>query len=136
MRVHRLFSFLLTAFVGLWLSVVGSVDGLHAQGASKPENPVASDPASIAAGEKLYNDNCAECHGETGKGDGPRGPYSNPTPPDLTDDEWKHGSTDGEIFTVIQNGVQDTDMVSWEKDIPTRQLWDVVNYVKSLGGQK
>jgi mono/diheme cytochrome c family protein len=135
MRVHQLFSFLFATFICVWLSAVGTFERAHAQGA-KPENPVPSDAASIAAGKKLYDKNCAECHGEMGKGDGPRAPYASPKPPNLTDAEWKHGSTDGDIFAVIQKGVKDTDMESFEKDIPARQLWDLVNYVKSLGTTK
>jgi cbb3-type cytochrome c oxidase subunit III len=134
LRIHPLFSLLFAACLGTWLSVVGSFDRLHAQG--KPTNPVPSDAASIAAGKKLYDDNCAECHGESGKGDGPRAPYSNPEPPNLTDAEWKYGSSDGDIFTIIQNGAKDTDMPSFKKDIPEQQTWHVVNYVKSLGGKK
>jgi cbb3-type cytochrome c oxidase subunit III len=133
-RIHLLFSFLLAAFVCAWLSVVGSFALTHAQG--KPNNPVPSDPASIEAGKKLYDKNCVECHGESGKGDGPRAPYSDPKPPDLTDAEWKHGATDGDIFTVIQNGVKDTDMQSFKKEIPEQQAWNVVNYVKSLSAKK
>ncbi len=134
MRLHMTFSFLFAAFLCAWLSVVESYDRAHAQ--AKPTNPVPSDPASIAAGKKLYDKNCVECHGESGKGDGPRAPYSNPSPPNLTDAEWKHGSTDGDIFAVIQNGVKDTDMASFKKEIPEQQAWNVVNYVKSLGAKK
>jgi len=133
-RIHLLFSFPLAAFICAWLSVVGSFDRAHAQ--ATPTNPVPSDPASIAAGKKLYDNNCAECHGESGEGDGPQAPYANPSPPNLTDAEWKNGSTDGDIFAVIQNGVKDTDMASFKKDIPEQQTWHVVNYVKSLSAKK
>jgi mono/diheme cytochrome c family protein len=100
--------------------------------AAKLQNPVAADDTSIAAGKKLYTEHCSECHGETGKGDGPAAEFNDPKPPDLTDAEWKHGSTDGEIYTVIKDGVEGTGMVSFAKKIPARQMWDVVNYVKSL----
>lgn len=133
MRAHLSITVILVAIGALWIAAAGtSARGLMQSDPASIKNPVPSDPASIAAGKKLYDNNCAECHGEAGKGDGPRGPYSNPTPPNLTDAEWKHGSSDGAIFTVIQNGVKDSDMPAFEKDIPARQAWDVVNYVKSL----
>lgn len=137
MRTRQLITFLTVVSVGAWLAAAAThARGLTQVDAATMKNPVASDAASLAAGKKLYDNNCAECHGEAGKGDGPRGPYSTPTPPDLTDAQAKHGAADGQIFTVIQNGVKDTDMPAFAKDIPARQTWDVVNYVKSLAAAK
>jgi mono/diheme cytochrome c family protein len=56
-----------------------------------------------------------------------------PKPGDLTDSDWKHGSSDGEIFTVIRDGVKTTAMKPYGKKLTTHQLWDVVNYVRSIG---
>jgi mono/diheme cytochrome c family protein len=101
--------------------------------AAKLQNPVKPDATSLAAGKKLFTQHCVECHGDAGKGDGPRAEYSTPTPSNLTDSEWKHGASDGEIFEVIQKGVPDTDMMPFATEMPARQIWDVVNYIKSLG---
>jgi mono/diheme cytochrome c family protein len=57
----------------------------------------------------------------------------NPKPPDLTDAEWKHGSTDGEIFTVIRDGVRSTGMKAYGRKMTAHQVWDVVNYLRSIG---
>ena len=65
---------------------------------------MASDAASIAAGKQVFEKNCANCHGKTGVGDGMMGSELNPKPSNLTDADWKHGSNDGEIFTVIKDG--------------------------------
>ena len=35
------------------------------------KNPIASSPAVLAAARAIYLDKCANCHGQTGKGDGP-----------------------------------------------------------------
>jgi cbb3-type cytochrome c oxidase subunit III len=101
--------------------------------AAKLKNPVASSAESIAAGQKLFAKNCASCHGETGKGDGKMGAELNPLPPNLTDADWKHGSSDGEIFTVLRDGVKNTPMKSFKSKMTERELWDTVNYVRSLG---
>jgi mono/diheme cytochrome c family protein len=101
--------------------------------AAKLKNPVAADAMSIAAGEKLYAAQCAGCHGETGTGDGSMGADLNPRPSNLADADWKHGATDGEMFTVIRDGVKNTGMKSARAKLTTHQLWDVVNYVRSLG---
>jgi mono/diheme cytochrome c family protein len=105
----------------------------HHPGAAKIKNPLPATEASIAAGEKLYVRHCSECHGATGKGDGEMGDEMDPKPADLTDAQWKHGSSDGEIFTVIRSGVKSTGMKSFAKKLTTHQTWDIVNYLRTLG---
>ena len=56
--------------------------------------------------QAVYQKQCAGCHGDTGKGDGTMGEELTPKPSNLADADWKHGSTDGEIFTVIRDGVK------------------------------
>jgi mono/diheme cytochrome c family protein len=136
-RIHR------TALLLSILSVSASLPALvlaqqHGAGvhthpeAAKMKNPVAAAPASLAAGKKLYDSQCASCHGTTGKGDGKGGAMLKPKPSDLTDAEWKHGSTDGEIFLVIRDGAKQTGMRGYGSRIPAQDIWNIVNYVKSL----
>ncbi len=105
----------------------------HHPEAARLKNPVASDAASIAAGKQAYDKQCASCHGDKGKGDGAMGEELNPKPPDLTDTDWKHGSTDGEIFTVVRDGVKNTGMKAFGRKLTAHQIWDVVNYLRSIG---
>ena len=67
------------------------------------QEPGRGDAESIAAGQQLYLRKCASCHGRNGEG----GPGNDliPAAPSLLDDSWDHGSTDGEIFDNIKNGV-------------------------------
>ena len=44
-------------------------------------------------------------------------------PPDLTDAQWDHGSTDGEIYTAIRKGVPPTMMAGWEGRISDTEIW-------------
>ena len=104
--------------------------------AAKMTNPVHADATSIAAGKGLYDKQCAGCHGETGKGDGSMGADIDPKPSDLTDTEWKHGSTDGELFLVIRDGAKGTGMKPFAKKLTPHQIWDVINYVRSIGPAK
>jgi mono/diheme cytochrome c family protein len=105
----------------------------HHPKAAALKNAVPASAASIAAGQALYQKQCAGCHGDTAKGDGAMGEELNPRPSNLTDADWKHGSTDGEIFTVIRDGVKSTGMKAYSRKLTTHQLWDVVNYVRSIG---
>lgn len=104
--------------------------------AAKLKNPVKSSSASITAGKGLYDTQCASCHGTTGKGDGKMAAMMNPPKPsDLTDASWKHGSTDGEIFTLIRDGSKGTGMRGYAARMQTEDIWNVVNYLKTLGPQ-
>src|SRR4026207_2504894 len=100
----------------------------------KPPVPPNAEPT--AAGRKIFAKNCASCHGETGKGDGKMGAEMKPPPSNLTDADWKHGSSDGEIFTVVRDGVRTTPMKAFKSKMTEHELWDVVNYVRSLGPTK
>jgi mono/diheme cytochrome c family protein len=102
-------------------------------GAGALKNPVAASPTSIATGKKLYDSQCASCHGTAGKGDGKAGALLKPTPSDLTDSDWKHGQTDNDIFTVIRDGAKQTGMRAYGSRIPTNDIWNLVNYVRTLG---
>ena len=94
-------------------------------------NPVASTPDSLAAGRRTYATLCVRCHGPKGKGDG-GGAGGGGQPSDLTDLEWEHGSTDGEIFVVLRDGTS-VDMEGYGERLSETELWNLVNYLKSLG---
>jgi len=101
--------------------------------AAKLKNPVPASPESIAAGKAAYSKNCRFCHGNEAKGNGPMAPKDS-HPPDLTDAKWDHGSTDGEIFTVISDGPdKDSVMKPYKSKMTEKDIWNVVNYLKSLG---
>src|SRR5262245_7157755 len=72
------------------------------------KNPVEPTPKSIASGKIVYDKYCGECHGATGNGVSEKAntlTEAGAKPSDLTDDKWDHGSTDGEIFVNIRDGV-------------------------------
>lgn len=97
-------------------------------------NPSPATPASITAGRALYNKNCRHCHGIRGTGDGPLAP-SKPKPANLADATWDHGGSDGEIFAIIWNGAppKDTEMKPMKGTLTERNVWDIVNFLRTLG---
>ena len=105
----------------------------HANPAAQAlRNPTPATPASIANGQKVFQKNCVFCHGDTGKGDGMQGEDMDPPPADLTDHEWEHGSTDGEIYTVIRGGTTHG-MKAFGSKLTAGQIWDLVNFLRSIG---
>jgi len=96
------------------------------------KNPVEKTPKSLYEGRILFEKKCASCHGKTGKGDTSIGKSLNPPAADLTDNVWKHGSTEGEIFHVISEGVPRTGMSSWKNTLTEEERWKLVNFIKCL----
>ena len=100
--------------------------------AKKMKNLVVSSPESIKAGQALFQKNCRFCHNADAKGDGPMAPEGT-HPPNLTDDKWDRGSSDGEIFAVIQNGAGPKfDMKGYKSKMTETDIWNVVNYLRSI----
>ena len=117
----------------------GPGQNVTGQSATSARNPVASTPESIAAGKRAYDANCAACHGNLAQGAVKAGmtisiieEQRGKQPPDLTDDQWDHGSSDGEIFAVIKRGVPPTMMAGFDGRIPDEDIWSIVNYLRTL----
>jgi mono/diheme cytochrome c family protein len=127
-------SFAIKIFVVACLTLdVGAQSGRASTDPKNLKNPVPSTPASIAAGKATFQKYCRFCHGADAKGNGPMAPEGS-HPPDLTDDKWDHGSTDGEIFTVIRDGAgSGSAMKGFNSKLTTQEMWQVVDYLRSIG---
>lgn len=86
-------------------------------------NPMEKDPDAKAAGAKLFEMHCAECHGEMAEG--------GRKAPSLLADEVQQ-STPGTLFWILTNGVVRRGMPVWSK-LPEPQRWQIVTYLKSEG---
>ena len=93
---------------------------------------MAASAASIAQGKKLFQANCASCHGAQGKGDGPAGAALNPRPADLAAMAGQH--PDGDFAWKIANGRGP--MPAWKGTLKENQIWDLVNYLQSRAPEK
>jgi mono/diheme cytochrome c family protein len=116
---------------------------VNAQPSANLKNPVASTPESLAAGKRAFDTNCAACHGSLAQGAVKAGmtisiieEQKGKQPPDLTDEQWDHGSSDGEMFAVIKRGLPPTMMAGYDGRIPDIDIWSIVNYLRSLAPQK
>jgi mono/diheme cytochrome c family protein len=112
----------------------GAADSKAPAGAAKIVNPTKAAPESIALGKKAYGTDCAMCHGKTGAGDGDLAVDMKLKLKDYRDAAALKEMTDGEIYTIILNGKGQ--MSGEEGRMKPGQIWDVVNYVRSLGKGK
>jgi mono/diheme cytochrome c family protein len=96
----------------------------------KLKNPLAPSESTLKAAREIYMDECAQCHGEHGKGDGPEAMMHSPAPADLTDARQMNTVTDGEIFYQISEGRKP--MPSFKKRLTEDQRWGLVLLVRSF----
>ena len=82
--------------------------------------------SSVAAGQKLFAQNCVTCHGENGEGD---------DGPALNDKKFLKSAEDARIASLISSGVPGTAMPSWSETfggpLTTEQIHDLVSFIRS-----
>jgi len=86
-------------------------------------NPFEGDRTATAAGGKLFEEHCAECHGRKAEG-GEKGPS-------LLQSEVQQASP-GALFWILTNGVVRRGMPVWSK-LPEPQRWQIVTFLKAFG---
>jgi mono/diheme cytochrome c family protein len=80
-------------------------------------------------GKVFFEDNCAECHGMKGAGDGSRAYFINPKPRDLTSPKARVELNRPHLFSAVSMGVKGREMAAWSKVIGDQQIADVAEYV-------
>ena len=99
------------------------------ESAKNQKNPFAADQSSLTRGKHSYAIECARCHGNLGKGDGPAATKLDGPMPDLSLDATQN-QTDGELYWKISEGR--APMPLKKNALTNDQRWDVINYLRSL----
>ncbi len=94
------------------------------------KNPLLPSESVFSSARQIYRDECAQCHGEQGKGDGPEARTHTPLPADLTDAKRMATIPDGEIFYQITVGRRP--MPSFKRRLTQDQRWQLVLLVRSF----
>ena len=102
------------------------LEPVYAAYAAMPVERVSTDPGAMAIGERLFLNNCAQCHGSDARG--------GKGFPNLTDNDWLHGGTPEKIkesITMGRTGVMPpmAEAVGSPEDVK-----NLANYVLSLSG--
>ena len=98
-----------------WLTEVPSREQMKA-------NPLHEQGQAIQAGRLLFEEHCAQCHGDNAQGKNKR--------PSLRSTRLQSAS-EGSLHWLLVNGNVRRGMPSWSK-LPDQQLWQLVTYLRSL----
>ncbi|WP_341504114.1 cytochrome-c oxidase, cbb3-type subunit III [Gallaecimonas sp. GXIMD4217] len=100
---------------------------IFAEYAKKPIAELAYDSEAVKVGQRLFLQNCAQCHGsDAGGADGF---------PNLTDNDWLYGGSPAAIKETILHG-RTAAMPSWEAALGDQGIEEMTAYVLSLSGRK
>ncbi len=98
-------------------------------------NPFSGQTEAVTAGEKIFKSNCASCHGDEGKGDGPVSMSLEPKPANLADSMGNF--SDAYLFWRINEGGQmapfHSAMPAWRNILSKEQIWQVITFLRTLG---
>jgi mono/diheme cytochrome c family protein len=101
--------------------------------ARRAGNPVAITPEGTKRARTHFADHCASCHGNDGRGRTTLGQNLYPRAPDMTQAPTQSLS-DGELFSIIENGVRLTGMPAWGSPSPDDDVetWELVHFLRGL----
>ena len=91
-------------------------------------------PEQVARGAEVFAERCVDCHGESGRGDGPDAAALSGSVADLTDQANMAMLSDSQIFTTISDGVGDPHdgMPGWAEELTEEDRRAVAGYVRTL----
>ena len=120
---------------------VASIPGTSTARPDPPEdyagksNPYDRNPKRVNLGQKLYEADCASCHGLTARGDGPVAASLSPKPGNLAE---KQGElSDAYLYwRIAEGGLIEpfrSGMPAWKGLLTEDQIWEVITYIRSIG---
>jgi cytochrome c oxidase cbb3-type subunit 3 len=93
--------------------------------ADLPETNPYSSATDLEVGRRLYVGRCGHCHGQDGEGG--RGAV-------LNAGRFRHGSSDRELFSIVRNGIPNTEMPG-AFNLPELEVWRIVGHLRQLSRQ-
>ncbi len=111
---------------------------------AEPATPAGDGDGEIGTGRRIYEVNCAACHGMSGEGEPDwqvaRDDYTRPAPPhDASGHTWHHA--DGQLYEIVQRGGKlyesptfKSRMIAYEEILTPEEIRAVLEYIKTFWG--
>lgn len=94
-------------------------------------NPFTATPEMLSEARAHFADHCATCHANNGSGQTTIGQNMYPKPPDMRQAQTQQ-LTDGEIYSIIHNGIRLTGMPAWGEAGKDEDSWKLVLFIRHL----
>ncbi len=107
-----------------------SLDAAIDRRAPETQNPIHPTDANLVAGMKIYQVNCASCHGDIRSPHGmfaaalyPRAPQFVEDGPDMPENQ---------NFYIIQHGIRLSGMPAWKQNLNEQEIWQVTTFLSHM----
>ncbi len=107
-----------------------AMDASVERAAPKLKNPLEADEVNLAAGARLYRENCTVCHGDPAHTKAPLADSLNPPAPQFMED--MADMPENENFYILQHGVRWTAMPGWKNVLTEQQMWQLVTFLTKM----
>lgn len=91
---------------------------------------VDSSDATLIAGMKIYQADCASCHGDVNHSHGMLADALYPRPPQFVEDT--PDMPEYQNFYIIQHGIRLSGMPAWERSLSDLQMWQVTTFLSHM----
>jgi thiosulfate dehydrogenase len=98
--------------------------------APETKNPIPADETNLTEGMKLFQSNCAGCHGDINHPDSalaqsfyPRAPQFQHDQPDMEENE---------NFYLIKHGIRWSGMPAWKQSLSDQQIWQICAFLGNM----
>ena len=100
-------------------------------GTKEMRNPLSETEEALAAARAHWVDHCVTCHGLDGSGQTSIGRNLYPKAPDMRAAATQK-LTDGELYSIIENGIRFTGMPAWGAQHSAEDNWHLVMLIRRL----
>jgi mono/diheme cytochrome c family protein len=94
------------------------------------QNPMQPTDENLTAGMKIYQSNCAVCHGDVARAHTALGDSLYPRAPQFAEDA--PDMPENQNFYIIQHGVRLSGMPGWKTTLKVTEMWQVTTFLSHM----